>query len=221
MNQNPSNWEKDNYADIKVSSLNCRSLIKHHKDISTDDILLKSDIIGLQETWLSSDERREDLHIPGFDLFINSQGKGKGIATYCKKGMFNHVGDIKQNFMQLSKFTSPLIDIIFVYRSQQGNMDEMNQHLGKMKSGDKPQLILGDFNFCYLDKSSNPTNCFFKQENFSQLILRPTHIEGNLLDQAYLQDIHDTLEVTVETHSKYYSDHKGLAIMIKEAKITN
>ena len=184
-------------------------------------MLLKSDIIGLQETWLSSDERRENLHIPGFDLFINSQGKGKGTATYCKKGMFNHVGDIKQSYMQLSKFTSPLIDIIFVYRSQLGNMEEMNQHLREIKSEGKPQLILGDFNFCYLDKSLNPRKCFLKQENFSQLILRPTHIEGNLLDQANLQDIHDTLEVTVETHSKYYSDHKGLAIMIKGAKITN
>ena len=100
-------------------------------------------------------------------------------------------------------------------------MEEMNQHLREMKSEGKPQLILGDFNFCYLDKSLNPTKCFLKQENFTQLILRPTHIDGNLLDQAYLQDIHDTLEVKAETHSKYYSDHKGLAIMIKEAKITN
>ena len=45
MNQNPGKWEKDNKEVIKVSSVNCRSLIKHHKDISTDDILLKSDII--------------------------------------------------------------------------------------------------------------------------------------------------------------------------------
>ena len=45
MNQNTRNWEKDNDAVIKVSSLNFRSLIKHHNNISTDDILLKSDII--------------------------------------------------------------------------------------------------------------------------------------------------------------------------------
>ena len=48
------------------------------------------------------------------------------------------------------------------------------------------------------------------------MIVQPTHIEGNLLDQAYLRDIDGKLECTSELHSKYYTDHKGLAIMIKQ-----
>ena len=67
-NKNPTKWENDTKEVLKVSSLNCRSLNKHYADLITDDILLKSDFIGLQETWLTSDESRENLDIPGYDL---------------------------------------------------------------------------------------------------------------------------------------------------------
>ena len=90
-----------------------------------------------------------------------------------------------------------------------------------MKSGDKPQLVVGDFNFCYLDSSFNSTKHFLEAQNFSQLITEPTHIEGNLLDQAYFKDIDGLLECTAEVHSKYYTDHKGLAITVKQGRIAH
>ena len=118
--------------------------------------------------------------------------------------------------MQLSKFSSSDLDIIVLYRSQQGNMEEMNQYLKQMQSENKPLLILGDFNFCYLDKTFNSTKHFLEIDNFFQLIMEPTRIEGNLLDQAYLKDINKTLNIAAETHSKYYTDNKGLAQMIEK-----
>jgi hypothetical protein len=48
------------------------------------------------------------------------------------------------------------------------------------------------------------------------MITEPTHIEGNVLDQAYLRDINGELECTAELHSKYYTDHKGHAIIVKK-----
>ena len=89
-----------------------------------------------------------------------------------------------------------------------------------MQSEKKPQLILGDFNFCYLDKTYKSTRHFLKKENFCQLIAEPTHIEGNLLDQAYLKDINKTLNITAETHSKYYTDHKALALIVEKCQAT-
>ena len=54
------------------------------------------------------------------------------------------------------------------------------------------------------------------------MLSEPTHIEGNLLDQAYLRDLKGELDLTVELHSKYYTDHKGLAIIItKKGKYTD
>ena len=115
LNNNPTEWEKENKNQLKISSLNCRSLRKHHDDISTDENLLKSDIICLQETWLEDDTITDDLEIPNYDLHLNSSGRGKGIAIYFKKKHFRHKCDIKKGNMQLSKFTSNHLDIVTIY----------------------------------------------------------------------------------------------------------
>ena len=79
----------------------------------------------------------------------------------------------------------------------------------------KPQLLVGDFNFCYLDRTSNT---YLQNNNFKQLIEEPTHEEGNLLDHAYLRDTNMNLNCKVMLHSKYYTDHKGLSILIHKGK---
>ena len=84
-----------------------------------------------------------------------------------------------------------------------------------MQSG-KPLLIIGDFNYCQSDLSTNQTKKFQKQNNFTNLIDKPTHIEGNILDQAHLHDIERTLTATASLHSKYYTDHKGIAVIVKQ-----
>ena len=85
-----------------------------------------------------------------------------------------------------------------------------------MDTQDRPTLVIGDFNFCFLATNTNKTKQFLLRKQFTQMIDEPTHIEGHLLDHAYLRDCDDTLKATAETQSKYYTDHKGLAIMIKE-----
>jgi exonuclease III len=216
LNKNPSIWEKEDKNALKISSLNCRSLKKHHQDIISDDNLLKSDIICLQEIWLESDETIEELMIPNYDLYLNSNSRGRGIAAYCRKNIFQHELDIKRENMQLSKYTHNDLDIINLYRSQEGNYEELNQIIREIKSEEKPQLVLGDFNFCYLDNFSNPTRKYLEKKKFTQMISQPTHIEGNLLDQAYLRDTQGELDCTAELHSKYYTDHKGLALIVKK-----
>ena len=158
----------------------------------------------------------EDLLISNYTLHLNSHGKGKGIAIYFKKDTFKHEQDINEENMQLSKFNSTIIDIVVVYRSQNGNQKDLIEHLKLIKSSDKPQLILGDFNFCYKEDSLNSTLKFLKDNEFSQLIQEATHIEGNLLDQAHVRDLRRTNKYKVELQSKYYSDHKGLAIIVKK-----
>ena len=215
-NKNPTNWEKEDSETLKISSLNCRSLRKHHQDIITDALLSKSDIICLQETWLEDDMIFDDLIIPNYDLHLNSNGKGKGIAIYFKKDTLQHEIDIKKETMQLSKFSSSTIDIVVIYRSQGGNHNDLKENLATLMSKDKPQLVIGDFNYCYLENSSNSTKKYLQENAFNQLITEPTHIEGNLLDHAHVRDVQGMYNYSTEVHSKYYSDHKGLAIIVKK-----
>ena len=115
--------------------------------------------------------------------------------------------------MQLSQFSSPNLNIIVLYRSQQGRQRELNEYLKQMKTSGTPQLVIGDFNFCHMAKTSSPTKSFLEKESFIQLVREPTHIEGHLLDQAYIQDIGGKFEISLEIQSKYFSDHKGIAMI--------
>ena len=157
MNNNPSDWEKDDKKALKICSLNCRSLRKHYQDILSDDDILKSDIICLNETWLESKEITEDLKLPNYELSLNSNGRGKGIATYFKEGIFHHETDIKEDNMQLSIFRSSLLDIIVIYRSQRGNYIDLNKHIEMMDTEERLLLVIGDLNFCFLTSENNKT----------------------------------------------------------------
>ena len=173
-------------------------------------------MICLNEIWTDNDNVKDNLQIANYELHLNSKGRGKGVATYFKRAIFTHVSDVKGDNMQLSKFTSHMLDVIMLYRSQGGNYDELIDHIDSMSSRQKPLLIVGDFNFCYLQSNYNRAKQHLEGQKFSQLISEPTHIEGHLLDQAYLQDKQENLDVTAEVHSKYYTDHKGLAIILKK-----
>ena len=116
----------------------------------------------------------------------------------------------------MSKFSSKNIDILAIYRSQNGNLANMNYEIEMMMQPDKPILIMGDFNYCQSELSTNATKKFLKQNNFVKLIDEPTHIEGNILDQAHLKDVGMNITATASLHSKYYTDHKGIAVIMKQ-----
>ena len=194
---------------------------KHFPDISNDDELLKSDIIALQETWLEDDATLEEFNIPGYSLHLNCKGRGKGLATFFKSSIFKHDTDRKQEFIQLSKFNAHNIDVITLYRSQQCDLNTMNKLIKEMIEPGKPQLLVGDFNFCYLGETANSTSNFLQSANFKQLIKEPTHLEGNLLDQAYFKNSTGILTCTGKLHTKYYTDHKALALLIGKGKSRN
>ena len=182
---------------------------------------MKSDIICLNETWEESDHIRDDLQIPNYELHLNSKGNGKGVATYYRKDKFKHDADVKEDYMQLTKFTSQMLDIITLYRSQSGDCNKLNEHIDLMTTDGKPLLVLGDFNFCFLSNKNSRIKQHLEAKNFSQLITEPTHVQGHLLDQAYLQDKEGQLKWTTEIQSKYFTDHKGIAIIIKQLLNTN
>ena len=96
-------------------------------------------MIFLSETWLENDEITQDLQIPHYQVHLNGRGKGKGIAIYFKKEKFKHAQDIKEDHMQLTKFTSPNLDIITLYRSQRGNYNNLNNNTKLLITDEKPR----------------------------------------------------------------------------------
>ena len=111
LNKNLIPWDEEDASSVRIATLNCMNLKNTHKDIRNDATLLKSDILILQETWQLQDEIM-NYEIPGYEIHYNNIGPGKGIAVYYKKEVFQHVADISQDQMQLSKFQTIEMDII-------------------------------------------------------------------------------------------------------------
>ena len=214
LNENPTPWQKQTQNAVKVASLNCAGLKPHFTDVQSDEHLLKADIIHLIETSISIAE--EDQHqLKGYDSHFISIGNGKGIATYYKPDVVQHQQDVKETNMQITKFTSPDLDIISVYRSRNGHSVELLNHLLSMLTEGKPSLITGDFNICYLINRNNRMSQGLVKNAFKQLVSEATHIRGGHIDHAYWRDHHNAwLEPVVDRYSPYYSDHDGICTTI-------
>ena len=145
-------------------------------------------------------------------------GNGKGLVTFFKSKLMQHVQDVKEINMQVSKFTSPEVDIISVYRSSNGHSVELLNHLLKMIIKDKPTLITGDFNICYSVNKNNRMSQGLRRNEFIQLVEKATHIRGGLIDHAYWRDTNRIWEEPIiERYSPYYSDHDGLCTTLRRS----
>ena len=213
VNKNPTTWNNPSLQGVRVSSINARSLRKHMEDISKDPSLLRSDLICIQETWIDTEEEQDIYNLDGYTKHLNSQGRGKGLAIYIKKNKFKYVTEFKSPYMQITKVTSEKMDVISVYRSQEEPFLSLNNQMEALIDPNKTTLVVGDFNFCY-KTSQNEFSSFMSNYKFNQLVEEATHIEGGLLDHAYLKCVGDQRVATVELCSNYYSDHDTITVFI-------
>ena len=210
INENPISWDQNVTNNMKIASLNCMNLKNTYEDIIADHTLLKSDILLLQETWLT-EEDIENYNIHGFEKNLNIAGPGKGIAVYYRKEMFQHVSNISQEKIQLTKFRTEAFDIISFYRSSDGNSVEMLNCLKTLITPDRQTVICGDLNMCYIVNRKNRITKHLETSNFKQIVKEPTHVKGRQIDHFY----HNfNTEPTIYQYSPYYSDHDAICVTI-------
>ena len=175
---------------------------------------MKSHIICLQETWLEENDDTNEFSLPGYKSTFNSQGKGKGIVTYFKENIFQHVMEINETQFQISKLRAKDIDLLNIYRSNGADHNLLIQALDDLIMEERPTIIIGDFNISFNENTPNMIKTFLKKNSFSELIKEPTHIEGNIIDQAMIKDTAKVNKYSSEVQTMYYTDHRALAILI-------
>ena len=212
-NSNPGVWGKTSPEVFKIASLNIAGLNTHYADLLADCKILKGDVIQLQETSLIPENYGSfDYDLPGFPETSHiSKGNGKGITTYSRHFSRDSYMD-SDNTMQIQKKTFVRLDVINVYRSQNGNHHELIEKLDKMIDKKRFCIITGDFNLCGLNERRNLVTSFLERQGFSQLVKDATHIQGRVIDHVYVNDAACVLEI--ERFSPYYSDHDGLLISL-------
>ena len=190
-----------------VAYVNIRSMRLHFKDVIQDEELMKCDIIGLGETWLN-----EPMDVtPFYGNFIND-GKGKGIASLTKgpQKTTNYHGD---GYSILHHNTNN-INIIFVYFSKNASPSEYIKDFATLTGAcDSPTIIMGDVNFNY-SQDDHPFEVFMISKGFTQLVKKPTHLGGNIIDHIYLNKPMEAMGVKVYHHPVYFSDHDKIIVKI-------
>ena len=223
INNNPPVWEQGIQWSLKIVALNCQSLRHKINDLQADPIVLFGDILCFSETWLKNDYVEDDINISGYELHLNSIGEGRGIATYIKKDKLSHIIDIKKPKVQLTKVSSPEVDIINVYRSQGANNCSLADELKSMVNKEKTTIICGDFNLCFVNEKNNELTKKLWESGFTQLVNRATHLKGGHIDHVYSNHDRNQLEVDVMMYSPYYTshDHDALCVIIRKCVNSN
>ena len=146
-----------------------------------------------------------------------SKGKGKGIATYSRNYTVDYCMESNKT-MQIQKTKLMNIDIINVYRSQDGNQHDLIQILENMIDRSRFCIITGDFNLCGRDERRNAVTLYLERKGFNQIVDEATHIQGRMIDHVYVNNCGCVLEL--ERFSPYYSDHDGLLVSL-DIKVIN
>ena len=180
INQNPCDWMKNTETPkLKVCSFNTCSLRKHIEDIRTDPVLMQSDILFVEETWLEEEEEEEERYqLEGYRAHFTSRGRGKGIVAYIKQGVRSMITKYGEPNLQLTKVSMKKLDVIGTYRSRDEPLSQLTWHLRQFINPEKDTLIVGDVNICATKK--NDLGKFLEQEGFRQLVTLPTHIGGGI-----------------------------------------
>ena len=193
-----------------------RSLKKHNEDLWLDPVVQKSDVVCIQEIWLEDHESEDDRYLPeNFKGLFCCQGRGKGIAIFVRNNIFssNYLGTSHAtSTLQMMKLIMPTLDIINVYRSKEQPLSEVKRLLESVVEPRKPTLVLGDFNFCYL-KEKNCVSQWLEGVGFHQVVSSATHIEGGLLDHAYLL-LPDETAVLIGQYDNYFTDHDTIVLLL-------
>ena len=193
---------------MRISFLNCRSIKNKFENIKKDISLLKSDLIILTETWLEEYQNLDDYKLPDYDENFIIGGRGKGIATYSKNKFF-HKHNVKENGFSISMFQNEQIDVIGVYRSQDG------EKLDDIIDDKKTTIVGGDMNICILSSPHNYLTKGMQDRGFRQLVNKATHIDGGLIDHVYVRKVKDCqYSWNIEDFPKYYSDHDSIGLTL-------
>ena len=192
-----------------ITSLNIRSLQKHHKNLLNDPSI-RGRVIAIQETWCEVNQQYPNLTVPGYSSSLVSCGRGKGIAMYFKEE-FQPSGIINEELYQICRVSRPDLDVINVYISRGANKLNFLKDLGSLAKGSKPCIIVGDFNIDFL---KNPNETIIKKilsNGFKQMVSDSTHVEGGLLDHVYVRN--HTCEYEISVNFPFYSDHGAVSVI--------
>ena len=186
--------------------VNIRSLQKHMIDLQSDIFVSQSKIICLSETWMNPGLT---FNMENKVLHHASKGKYKGVCVFTPTGNdYEFIYSVAEEYFQIVSISiENKFQLICMYLSKDAPLQEVIKHLKISKK--LVPIIAGDFNF---DKNDvNFLSSHMKILGLTQVIMSPSHEDGNTIDHIYLPS---TLKdsVTVNVRFVYFSDHASITV---------
>ena len=188
-------------------------LVRLVDNIRADWSLQQSKIMILGETWIPRDlELTKEYELEGFNSHMNNSGRGRGLTMFQKEEC-NDITDHNAENINVTNIESTELNIIAIYRSQEGSLSKLIEILRNIIVQSKTTLILGDINVCNKKNPDNDLKRYLEEKTFKEVIKKPTHTEGGYIDHAYVMNIGNFVEdPKILLVPKYYSDHDAICI---------
>ena len=106
------------------------------------------------------------------------------------------------------------LDIIGIYRSQEGDINDLIGVLDTLIDKTRATIIGGDINVCVSKAPNNLVTRTLKERGYLQIVMTATHIEGGVLDHVYINTYGGELSWDIAVFPKYYSDHDGIGLTL-------
>ena len=197
---------------LSIMSINIRSLQKHFEDLVKEPGFDNQDLIMVQQTCINRGEDLSRFQVESHSAHFNSRGNGKGVAVYYGD-KFRHEADINELGYQMSMFCSTEFDVICVYRSTDNTSFgqlKFLEDLNDLINPSRRTIVIGDFNAVYPD---NVISRELESWDFENIVTKPTHVEGNMIDHCYISNIPKE-EIRITQAPVYYSNHDMLKVVM-------
>ena len=204
INKIATEWDHQRKGVARISSINARSLQLHFQDMQKDDFIMKSDIILVQETWFESDPKDPITQV--HEYFIH--GRSKGIALFTKTRP-NQIESFQTAHCSIIKASYDKFDLINLYRfSSDTNILQFTADVLALLDTSKSQVVAGDINIDLLKTPQNHFTHSLEVRGFHQIVTKPTHELGGLIDHVYFYSPHkEVLCAMHKYHTVFWSDH--------------
>ena len=205
--------QQENYQKFDLIFLNVRSLRAHHEELKLEHFTQNSKLLCFAETWIFENEEDSD-----WTKFVNknstfsSHGNGKGCCMYYddKDPLQEMKSYSSERFQMVGGISSNNIQIYTLYISQQASFDCIITKLKEwMKPG--PMIVIGDFNF--EATKENALSKFLCFQGLTQIVNRPTHIEGGIIDHCYVKSEWKE-SIKVDYIFPHFSDHIAICLSL-------
>ena len=217
--QEPSNLFQTLPGGVKLLHINIGNFKTKIADIKNDGLFQNTDIIALNETYLQhSDTLTPDMIGLSQDRLIvccDHNNREGGVALFVNTNL--NPKQIRMNTILeiVEQISEPIqMIVISVYRPPSTPIDVfMNNMLDIIAQFQNvPTCIVGDFNEDVSITSNTPCCTMFRLQGFKQMMSKPTHDSGTIIDHVYVSHTLNTIQTDITDCN--YSDHDCILCVI-------